>query len=212
LQVPKQPTAVLQSAFDARRAVAARPWTDAERRVVSRGFWGYFLIAIEPLTIALLFAVLAVTLFVRKQETAIFVAPIFICAALAFAAYAIVLLTPAARALIESHGSIYNVDGYVRYRAHRRYQDEPPTYFVAVLDAEREVLGEWPMRERPVALDAGEVWPAVVEFTPYGGIHRIDGRSTGVLPDDFPALGIGAPKMYADRSPNKNVGRTHNPG
>jgi hypothetical protein len=33
--------------FEARRAVAARPWTRAERRVVSRGFWGYFFIAIR---------------------------------------------------------------------------------------------------------------------------------------------------------------------
>jgi hypothetical protein len=204
LQVPKQPTAVLQSTFDARRAVGARPWTRAERRVVSRGFWGYFLIAIEPLVIALLFVLLAATLVLRKQETAIFVAPIFLCASLAFAAYAIILLWPAAKALAESHGSIYNVDGYVRYRSHRRYEDEPPTFYVAVLDADGEELGEWPLRERPSALDRGDLWPAVVEFTPYGGIHRIDGRSTGVLPDEFPALGIGAPAMYAQGSPKKN--------
>jgi hypothetical protein len=164
---------------------------------VSRGFWGYFFIAVEPAIISLLFAFLAITLLLRKQETAIFVAPIFLCAALAFAAYAIVLLTPPLRALAESYGSIYNVDGYVRYRSHRRYEDEPPTYYVAVLDAEQGELGEWPMRERPAALDRGAMWPAVVEFTPYGGIHRIDGRSTGVLPDDFPALGIGAAGMYA---------------
>jgi hypothetical protein len=204
LQVPKQPTAVLQTDFDARRAVAARPWTRDERRVVSRGFWGYFFIAIEPAVIAVLFAVLALTLLLRKQETAIFVAPIFFCAALAFAAYAIVLLTPPVRALAESYGSIYNVDGYVRYRSHRRYEDEPPTYFVAVLDADQEELGEWPLRERPAALDRGDMWPAVVEFTPYGGIHRIDGRSTGVLPDTFPTLGIGAPAMYAQGSAKKN--------
>jgi hypothetical protein len=203
LRLPNQTSAVRQSAFDVRRAVAARPWSAAERRVVSRGFWGYFFIAIEPVIISLLFLALAVTLLLRKQETAIFVAPIFICAALAFAAYAAVLLLPATRALIESYGSIYNVDGYVRYRAHRRYEDEPPTYFVAVLDADREELGEWPMRERPEALNFGDLWPAVVEFTPYGGIHRIDGRSTGVLPDEFPALGIGAPGMYASGLPKK---------
>jgi hypothetical protein len=34
--------------------------------------------------------------------------------------------------------------------------------------------------------------PAHVEFSHYGGIHRIDGRSTGVLPARLPALGIGA--------------------
>jgi hypothetical protein len=190
-----------RGAFDVRRAVASRPWTRAERRVVSRGFWGYFIIAIEPLFIAVLFSSLAITLLMRKQESAIFVAPIFLCSSAAFLAYAIVLLLPAARALIESYGRVYNVDGYVRYRAHRRYHDEPPTYFAAVLDAEEHVLGEWPLRERPEALNVKPLWPALVEFTPYGGIHRIDGRSTGVLPDDFPALGIGAPGMYAGQFP-----------
>ena len=196
MQLPKQPTAVLQRTFEARRAVAARPWTRAERRVVNRGFWGYFFIAIEPAIIALLFALLAVTLLLRKQETAVFVAPIFFCASLAFAAYAIVLLTAPVRALAESFGSIFNVDGYVRYRSQRRFADEPPTYYVAVLDAEQQELGEWPLRERPAALDRGDLWPAVVEFTPYGGILRIDGRSTGTLPEEFPAFGIGAPDAY----------------
>jgi hypothetical protein len=37
----------------------------------------------------------------------------------------------------------------------------------------------------------------MVEFCRYGGILRIDGRSTGVLPDDIPALGIGAPAAFA---------------
>jgi hypothetical protein len=143
----------------------------------------------EPAVISLLFTLLSVTLLLRRQESAIFVAPIFLCAALAFAAYAIVLLTPPIRALAESYGSIYNVDGYVRYRSQRRYPDEPPTYYVAVLDAEQHELGEWPLRERPAALDRGDLWPAVVEFAPYGGIHRIDGRSTGVLPDEFPGTG-----------------------
>jgi hypothetical protein len=203
LQSPKQPTAVLQYTFEARRAVAARPWTRAERRVVSRGFWGYFFIAVEPAIISLLFTFLSVALLLRKQESAIFVAPIFLCAALAFAAYAIVLLTAPVKALAESYGSIYTVDGYVRYRSKRRYPDEPPTYYVAVLDAEQHELGEWPLRERPAALDRGDIWPAVVEFTPYGGVHRIDGRSTGVLPDEFPTMGIGAAGMYSAGSRKK---------
>jgi hypothetical protein len=36
------------------------------------------------------------------------------------------------------------------------------------------------------------VRPAMLEFSEYGGIHAIDGRQTGVLPDDFPVLGIGS--------------------
>ncbi len=202
MPVPKHLTAVRQSLFHARTAVAARPWTRAERRVVSRGFWGYFFIAVEPVAISLLFAVLAIMLVLRRQETAMFVAPIFGCASLAFLAYAVILLRPAARALLETRGSIYTVDGYVRYRAQRRYADEPPTYFVAVLDAAGDALGEWPLRECPAALSVRDTWPAVVEFTPYGGVHRIDGRSTGVLPDHFPTMGIGAPGMYADNLPN----------
>lgn len=206
MRLPKDSTAVRRNAFetrttfDARTAVASRPWTLAERRVVSRGFWGYFFIAVEPVVVSLLFFVLAVTLLLRKQETAIFVAPIFLCAALAFMAYAVVLLTPPVRALLESYGHIYTVDGYIRYRSHRRYEDEPPTYFVAVLDAAGGELGEWPLRECPAALGDRHVYPAVVEFTPYGGIHRIDGRSTGALPEDFPAMGIGAPAMYAEKT------------
>jgi len=34
--------------------------------------------------------------------------------------------------------------------------------------------------------------PAVVEFSVYAGIHKIDGRPTGLLPDeDLPLLAIG---------------------
>ncbi len=53
-------------------------------------------------------------------------------------------------------------------------------------------LGEWPLGTRPRALDRRELWPALIEFCRYGGILRIDGRSTGVLPEHLPPLGIGA--------------------
>jgi hypothetical protein len=66
------------------------------------------------------------------------------------------------------------------------------------LDADGEDLGEWPLREKPGAINVKQVWPAVVEFTRYGGIHRIDGRSTGLLPETFPTMGIGAPAKYAE--------------
>jgi len=33
--------------------------------------------------------------------------------------------------------------------------------------------------------------PAHVEFSEYGGIHKVDGKSTGVLPDEIPTLAIG---------------------
>ena len=33
--------------------------------------------------------------------------------------------------------------------------------------------------------------PAMAEFSEFGGIHKIDGKSTGVLPDEVPVLAIG---------------------
>jgi hypothetical protein len=177
--------------FDRRRAVSARPWTAAERRVVFRGWCGRLAIAIEPLIIAIFFGAMTIALFVRGQDSAKFVGPIFGTGSLAFLAYAIVLMVPSTRALIESFGSIYRVDGYVRYRAARRYEDEAPSYFVAVLDASEHELGEWPLGGRPGAMDAADKWPALVEFTGIGGVLRIDGRSTGVLPDSITPFGVG---------------------
>jgi hypothetical protein len=180
------------------RSVARRPWRELERRVVQRGFWGRFFIAVEPLTISLFFAFLAVGVLMQQHDGAIFVAPIFAVASVLFAIYATVLMYSVTRAVIESFGSIWIVDGYVRYRMQLvPFQD--PEYYVAVLDDQREVLGEWLLDRRPDALDRGEPWPAHVEFTEFGGVLRIDGRSTGVLPDDIPALGIGAPAAYARR-------------
>jgi hypothetical protein len=181
-----------------RSSIARRPWRLSERRVVHRGFWGRFFIAVEPLTICLFFAVLAVGLLVRHQDGAIFVAPIFAGASVLFAIYATVLMLPVTRAVIETFGPIWIVDGYVRYRMELvPFQD--PSYYVAVLDERGDVLGEWPLDRRPQALDRADPWPAHVEFTAYGGVLRIDGRSTGVLPDDIPAMGIGAPAAYARR-------------
>jgi hypothetical protein len=181
-----------------RSSIARRPWRLSERRVVHRGFWGRFFIAVEPLTICLFFAVLAVGLLVRHQEGAIFVAPIFAGASVLFAIYATVLMLPVTRAVIETFGPIWIVDGYVRYRMELvPFQD--PSYYVAVLDERGEVLGEWPLDRRPQALDRADPWPAHVEFTTYGGVLRIDGRSTGVLPDDIPPMGVGAPAAYAQR-------------
>jgi hypothetical protein len=163
---------------------------------VLRGFWGRFFIAVEPLAIFLCFGTLAVVLLLRHQEGAIFIAPIFAGAALLFLTYAFVLMLSVTKAVLETFGSIWVVDGYVRYRAHTA-RDRDTAYFVAVLNERRDVLGEWPLADRPHALEAREPWPALVEFTHHGGILRIDGQSTGVLPDDFPPLGIGAPHAFA---------------
>ena len=173
-----------------RDAVAARPWKRNERRVVLRGFAGRLAIAVEPLLVAVFFTALPIGMFARKLETAVFLAPIFGLAAVAFMIYAVILIAPSARAVIETFGHIYIVDGYIRYREH---QDDDMTalYYAAVLDANREVLGEWRLAKRPTALDQATEWPALVEFS-RTGILRIDGHSTGVLPEEMPALGVGA--------------------
>ena len=169
-------------------AVASRPWTRDERRVVLRGFYGRLTIAIEPLIASAFFALLPVGLALRKQEAVLLLAPIFAMASLCFLTYAIWLLVPSARALAETFGRIYVVDGYVRYRIGR---SGLPEYYVAVLAPDRQPLEEWPLHEWPHAIGKREMWPVLVEFSPYGGIHKIDGRSTGVLPEKISPFGIG---------------------
>jgi hypothetical protein len=168
--------------------VARRTWTRAERRVVLRGFLGRLTIAIEPLVVAGFFALLPIGLLLRRQEIALLLAPIFAGAAIAFLAYAIVLIVPPARAVLATFAPIYTVDGYVRYRA---AQAAPPEYYVAVLSADREMLGEWPLHEWPASIGERELWPVMVEFSRYGGIHKIDGRATGVLPAKLAPFGVG---------------------
>ncbi len=48
---------------------------------------------------------------------------------------------------------------------------------------EWEFFGKKPLEDLAV--------PAHVEFSAYAGIHKIDGRSTGLLPDTLPTLAIG---------------------
>jgi hypothetical protein len=152
-----------------------------------RGFLGRLTIAIEPLVVAVFFALLPIGLLLRKQEIALLLAPIFAFAAIAFLAYAIVLIVPPARAVAETFEPIYTVDGYVRYRtAH----NAPPQHFVAVLTSDRQMLAEWPLEERPASIGRCDLWPVMVEFSRYG-IHKIDGHATGVLPAEIAPFGIG---------------------
>ncbi len=181
--------------------VAGRPWTRAERRVVVRGFVGRLTIAIEPLIVAVFFALLPIGMALRHAEIALLVAPIFGGAAIVFLAYAIALIWPSAHAVVETFAPIYTVDGYIRYRA---AQKEPPEYYVAVLSADRHLLDEWPLREWPVAIGGRELWPVLVEFSRYGGIHKIDGRSTGVLPADIAPFGVGVAREERQASVSAN--------
>jgi hypothetical protein len=179
-------------------ALLRRPWTPAERRVVLNGLFGRSLIAIEPvfcsivfgsLTIALMFLPLPATSTLTRWESAIIIAPIFGLVTIAFVLYAtFVLLTPV-RALLQTFSPIFIVDGYVRYRRPDHHTEVDSNGYIAVLNEDRFAVAEWPsVGDTPMP---DSLRPALVEFSFYGGIHRIDGRSTGVLPESMPLAGVG---------------------
>lgn len=163
-----------------------------------RGLFARLLIAIEPvicaavfgaLTIALIFLPLPASANLTRWESAIVISPIFGLLALAFVGYATFLLWPPVRALVHTFSPIYIVDGYVRYRKPDRHTEGNSNGYIAVLNEDRRTVAEWPsLGEVPVP---DSLRPALVEFSFYGGIHRIDGRSTGVVPESLPALGVG---------------------
>jgi hypothetical protein len=171
-------------------ALARRPWTRAERRVVFAALLGRLLLAIEPLICALVFAGLTAGLILfpaplgdeqRKHEFAEVIAPIFGIACVAFFAYAAGLLVRPLRALAQTFKPIFIVDGYVRYRSPDHYSDPGSNGYLAVLDDEKRSLGEWPSMGAIPLPDV--LRPALVEFSERGGIARIDGRATGLVPD-----------------------------
>jgi len=184
--------------FEREPTLARRSWTRAERRIVLRGLFGRLLIAIEPiicttvfgaLTAGLIFFRLPASANLTHRESAFVIAPIFGTITLAFFVYAICVLVPPVRALIATFSPIYVVDGYLRYRRPDRKSEANANGYIAVLSEERRTICEWPtLGERPVA---DSVRPAMIEFSYYGGVHRIDGRSTGVVPESMPPVGIG---------------------
>ena len=179
-------------------ALLRRPWTKAERRVVLQGLLGRFLIAIEPvlcsivfgsLTIALMFLPLPATSTLTRWESAIIIAPIFGLVTIAFVLYATVVLLTPVRAFLQTFSPIYIVDGYVRYRRPDHHTEADSNGYIAVLNEDRGAVAEWPsIGEAPIP---DSLRPALIEFSFYGGIHRIDGRSTGVLPESMPFVGVG---------------------
>ncbi len=168
------------------------------------GFFGRSLIAIEPaicfvvfaaLTAGLIFFPLSPDAKLTRWESAIIIAPIFGFAALCFFIYAVAVMVAPTRALFHTFSPIFVVDGYVRHRRPDGDSDIDSNGYVAVLNEERRTIAEWPSIGEVALRDA--VRPALVEFSFFGGIHRIDGKSTGVIPDDYPRLGVGG--NYAPR-------------
>jgi len=176
-----------------RQVLAMRPWRPDERRVVQRGMFGRLTIAVEPAAIALLFGWFGYWIATHGRSDAthddwIF-SIIFLPGAAAFAVYAVVLMAAPMRALRETYQPIFVVDGYLRTRGRDDFSTSGSNGYVAVLTDERCVACEWPTRgdgDLPSALE-----PAMLEFSEFGGIHAIDGKKTGVLPEDFPVLGVG---------------------
>ncbi len=175
-----------------------RTWTRSERRVVLSGLLGRVLIAIEPCMCFAVFGALTAGLIffprpagspMTRWEAAIVIAPIFGLAASAFLAWAIAVLYAPLRALASTFKPIYIVDGYVRYRRPDRESQADSNGYIAVLTADRDDVAEWPsLGNQPLA---DSTRPALIEFSHFGGIHRIDGLSTGVMPEKITLAGVG---------------------
>ena len=181
-------------------SLVRRAWTRIERRTVWRGLAGRLLIAIEPTICFLVFAALTAGLIffprphgspMTRYESAIIVAPIFGLAACACLGWLIAVVWTPVRALIQTFAPIFIVDGYVRYRKPDRETQGGSNGYIAVLGADRRPVAEWPsLGQRPL-LDA--MRPAHIEFSFYGGIHRLDGQSTGIVPETVTLASVGIP-------------------
>lgn len=188
---------------DPRRALIRRPWTRAERSVVLHGVAGRMCIAIEPILCGTVFTILTIGMFVVRtdptrptEHNMVILAPIFAIGVLASIAHAIALLRTPFRALRQTFRPIYIVDGYIRHRTVDTKSPEGTNGYVAVLDESSRPICEWhTLGTIPLA---PLMQPARTEFSEYGGIHRIDGRRTGVLPEKINSLGVG---IASRRSP-----------
>lgn len=184
------------SADERMQTLIRRPWTRAERAVVLAGFFGRLTIAVEPALCGIVFAVITLGIFAAPRlsprwvnSDIIIIAPVFGLGVLACAVWALAVMLAPARALAHTVRPIYLVDGYLRYRGRDERSDADSNGYVAVLTEDRRVACEWPTLgeiELP-----NRTLPALCEFSEYGGVHTIDGRRTGVLPERIPMLGVG---------------------
>ncbi len=124
-----------------------------------------------------------------RYESAIIVAPIFGLAAAACLGWLIAVLWAPLRAIRQTFAPIFIVDGYVRYRRPDRQTEGGSNGYIAVLGADRRPVAEWPsLGHRPLH---DTIRPAHIEFSYHGGIHRVDGQSTGIVPDAVRPAGVG---------------------
>jgi hypothetical protein len=189
--------------FDSGHGLARRRWTSSERRIVWRGLTGRFALAIEPLLGTIFMALLTWGIIYRAHHvpsdaTLIKVAWIFALGAIVFAGYFVAVLVAPLVAYVQTFAPILIVDGYVRYREPDERSRPDACGYAAVLLADRAVAGEWEWLGSRRLFNA--TIPALVEYSRYG-IHKIDGKSTGLLPDeDLPLLAIGIATRHGRRT------------
>jgi len=177
------------------RLLAQRSWTEAERTIVWRGVTGRLAIAVEPILGFVLFSLFTWGIIYRSQHVATDatlykIAPIFGLGAVAFAIYAIAVMVAPLAAFLQTRKPIYKIDGFVRYRSPDDFSEADGCGYMAALFEDETVAGEWECFGRTML--PHRTIPALIEFSDYGGIHTIDGRPTGVLPDaELPLLAIG---------------------
>jgi hypothetical protein len=185
-------------------SLARRAWTKRERAVVWRGLTGRFSLAIEPLLGMLFMALLTWGIVYRAQHvpsdaTLIKIAWIFAVGAIAFGGYFIAVLVAPVAAYLQTFRPIYILDGYVRYREPDDRSQPGACGYAAVLFPDRSVAGEWEWLGKKRLPNTSI--PALVEFSDYAGIHKIDGRPTGLLPDEeIPLLAIGIATRHGRRA------------
>jgi hypothetical protein len=177
------------------RTLARRRWNPAERAIVWRGLTGRFALAIEPLLGMLFMGLLTWGIVYRAQHvpadaTLIKIAWIFVIGAIAFGGYFVAVLVAPIVAYMQTFRPIYILDGYVRYRPPDDRSRIDGCGYAATLFADRRLAYEWEwLGKKPLP---NATLPALVEFSIYAGIHKIDGKPTGLLPEgDLPLLAIG---------------------
>ncbi len=170
-----------------RATLIRRMWTAEERRAVMRGVYGRATIAIEPVIVGGVFLALVVGLVLKGDYL---LAPVFSVGVAGAAGWFVSVIRKPMLAMREMKKPIYIVDGYIRLREPDEYCEDGDGGYIAVMTDDRKIAGEWPLSEDDEAVAYG-VRPALVEFSLFGGIHTIDGKTTGLVPAHAPPLGVG---------------------
>lgn len=162
-----------------------RSWSRGERATALSGFVGGLCIAIEPVLCGIILAVLAVGTFSLSFEqpsghrSLALLVPVFALGLVVCSAYVGVVMAGPTRELLRTLRPILIVDGYVCWRPPDEGSPFGSNGYAAVLSEAGELVCEWPTLGL-VPLSAGRA-PALVEFSERDGIHRVDGRPSGLL-------------------------------